>query len=190
MLKDLILKNRSYRRFDQNAPISKDTLVEWVNLARCSASGANKQPLKFHLSADAETNALIFPHLGWAGYLADWDGPEEGEQPTAYITILNDSQIAASAGVDHGIAAQSILLGAVEQGFGGCMIASVRDREELAGKLGIPEHLKIILVLAIGKPVEEVVLDPVKEGDIMYWRDENQVHHVPKRGLDEIIINR
>jgi hypothetical protein len=23
---------------------------------------------------------------------------------------------------------------------------------------------------------------------VKYWRDENQVHHVPKRGLDEIIL--
>lgn len=189
MLKDLILKNRSYRRFDQSVSISKETLVEWVDLARCSASGANRQPLKFHLSADAETNASIFPNLGWAGYLADWDGPVEGERPTAYITILHDTGIANSAGVDHGIMAQSILLGAVEQGFGGCMIASVKDKEELADKLNIPEHLKILLVLAIGKPVEKIVIDPVADGDIKYWRDEEQVHHVPKRSLEELILN-
>ena len=117
MLKDLILKNRSYRRFEQSAVIRTEQLTDWVDLARCSASGANRQPLKFHLSTDPELNARIFPHLSWAGYLTNWDGPEEGERPSAYITILLDTNIAASAGVDHGIAAQSILLGAVGAGF-------------------------------------------------------------------------
>jgi nitroreductase len=189
MLKDLILKNRSYRRFDRNHPIALETLRELVELARCSASGANRQPLKFYLSNAPERNAAIFPHLAWAGYLRDWPGPDEDERPTAYIIILLDKEISASAGCDHGIAAQSILLGAAERALGGCMIGSLQ-RQGLAQALGLPPRYEILLVLALGKPVEEVVLERVgPAGDIKYWRDERRVHHVPKRSLEEIIIS-
>ncbi len=189
MLLDLITKNRSYRRFDQSAAVDKETLRELVNLARLSPSGRNLQPLKYYLACDPQTNARIFPHLGWAGYLKDWPGPQEGERPAAYILILGDKTISPSFGIDHGIAAQSILLGAVERGLGGCIIATVR-RAELSAELKLPDHLEILLVLALGKPVEEVKIEPLgPDGDVRYWRDERQVHHVPKRALDEIILN-
>jgi nitroreductase len=188
MLKSLILKNRSYRRFYQDAPISRETLCELVDLARLSASGANRQPLKFFLSCEPEQNAIIFPHLGWAGYLKEWGGPVEGERPSAYIILLGDKTISPNFGCDHGIAAQSILLGATEMGLGGCMIGSAR-KPELAKSLGISANYEILLVIALGKPKETVVIEPLgPDGDIQYWRDSQSVHHVPKRSLDEIIV--
>ncbi|MDH7484717.1 MAG: nitroreductase family protein [Anaerolineae bacterium] len=188
MIRDLVLKNRSYRRFHQEVAVELETLRELVDLARLSASGANKQPLKYILSCDAEKNALIFPHLSWATYLRDWPGPAEGERPSAYIIILGDTEIRPSFGCDHGIAAQSILLGAVEKGLGGCIIGGVQ-KEGLRQALGIPPRYEILLVLALGKPKETVVIEPLgPDGDIRYWRDAQGVHHVPKRSLDEIII--
>ncbi len=188
MLRDLITRNRSYRRFDQSVAVSLDTLRELVDLARLSASAANRQPLKYILSADPEKNARIFPCLGWAGYLTDWGGPAEGERPTAYIIILGDQTISEDVGCDHGIAAQSIMLGATERGLGGCMIGSIK-RLPLRQALDIPDRYQILLVLALGKPAETVVLETVgADGDIKYWRDASGVHHVPKRPLDELII--
>jgi nitroreductase len=188
MLKDLVLKNRSYRRFNQSVPIGMETLRELVDLARCSPSAANRQPLKYFLSNQPARNAAIFPHLSWAGYLNDWPGPGEGERPSAYIGILLDKEIAQNPFCDQGIAAQTILLGAVERGLGGCIIASIQ-REGLIRTLALPERYEILLVLALGKPVEEVTLDPIDpDGDVRYWRDEHQVHHVPKRALEEIIL--
>ena len=189
MLRDLVRKNRSYRRFYEDRPISRETLVELVDLARLSASGSNMQPLKYALSANPEMNAQVFATLAWAGFLKDWPGPVEGERPSAYIVILCDKEIRPSAGCDHGIAAQSIMLGAAEQGLGGCMIGSIK-REELRQVMNIPEQYDILLVLALGVPKEHVVLDEVgPDGDIKYWRDSEGTHHVPKRSLDEIIIN-
>lgn len=188
MLKDLVRKNRSYRRFHQEVSVDLETLRELVDLARLSASGANHQPLKYILSCDPKANARIFPHLAWAGYLTDWDGPVEGERPAAYIVILGDTDIAPSVGCDHGIAAQSIMLGATERGLGGCMIASI-DRDGLRETLGIPERYKIPLVLALGRPKEKVMIETVgPDGDIRYYRDAEGVHHVPKRSLDELIL--
>jgi len=188
MLRDLVLRNRSYRRFRETEPVNLETLRDLVDLARCAASGANRQPLKYVLSADRERNARIFPHLAWAGYLADWPGPAEGERPAAYIVILGDTNIRREFGCDHGIAAQTILLGAAEQGFGGCMIGSIQ-REGLRRALAIPPEFEILLVIALGVPAETVVLEGLgPDGSIRYWRDAGGVHHVPKRSLGEIVL--
>jgi nitroreductase len=188
MIRDLVIKNRSYRRFYQEVQIERETLRELVDLARLSASAANLQPLKYILSNEPEKNALIFSCLRWAGYLKDWRGPAEGERPSAYIIILGDTSISPGFLCDHGIAAQSILLGATEKGLGGCMLAAVQ-RTKLKKLLKIPEHYEILLVLALGKPKEKVVLEKLgPDGDIKYWRDKDEVHHVPKRALEDIIV--
>lgn len=188
MIKELILKTRSFRRFDESVALDEQTLRELVDLARQSASGANKQPLKYVLSWQPERNAAIFENLAWAGYLKDWPGPTEGERPTGYVIILLDKTLSDGAGVDHGIAAHSILLGATERGLGGCMIGSIR-RNLVQQALAIPEQYDILLVVALGKPVETVVLEDVGEdGSIEYWRDAEGVHHVPKRKLDDLIV--
>ncbi len=188
MLEELVRRNRSYRRFEESFAISRETLLGLVDLARLSASGANRQPLKYILSSDPETNARVFPHLAWAGYLADWPGPGDGERPSAYIVVLLDTTIAKSAGVDHGIAVQSMLLGAAEKGLGGCIIASVQ-RPALAEALHIEPIYEILLVLALGKPVERAYVEAVgADGDIRYWRDEEGGHHVPKRALQDIVV--
>ncbi|ORJ59262.1 nitroreductase family protein [Geothermobacter hydrogeniphilus] len=189
MFKDIVLKNRSYRRFREDATIEEQDLRELVNLARLTASGANRQPLKYLLSNTPEKNGRIFPHLHWAGYLQDWPGPAAGERPSAYIVILGDTSIARGFGCDHGIAAQTILLGAVEKGWGGCIMGAI-NRDALRKALNIPEQFEILLVLALGKPVEEVVIEPVPaDGNVKYWRDEKGTHHVPKRALEEIILS-
>ncbi|MBM4055784.1 MAG: nitroreductase family protein [Planctomycetes bacterium] len=189
MLRDLIEKNRSYRRFYQEFAIEKELLETLVDYARLSASAGNKQPLKYILSHDVRKNALIFPHLAWAGYLQDWPGPAEGERPSAYIVILGDTTISKNFWCDHGIAAQSILLGATEKGLGGCIIGSIQ-KEGLRDALSIPGEHEILLALALGKPREKVVIESVgSSGDIKYWRDKDMIHHVPKRALEEIIMS-
>ena len=188
MLKELIQKNRSYRRFHEEVTIGRETLLELVDLARLSASSGNLQPLKYLLADSAYMTQKIFPHLQWAGYLTDWPGPAEGERPTAYIVILHDTTITKTVNCDQGIAAQSILLGATKRGLGGCIIASI-NKDELQKTLKIPEHLQILLVIALGKPNEKIKIDEIdSEDDIKYWRDDRGIHHVPKRKLKDIIL--
>lgn len=189
MITDLILQNRSCRRFHQDRFVSMETLRELVDLARLSASAANRQPLRFILSADPETNEKIFPCLTWAAYLKDWPGPAEGERPAAYIVILGDTEITADFWSDDGIAGWSILLGAREKGLAGCFIGAI-NKDRLRQTLAIDPKYKIMLVIALGEPAETAVIDPVgPDGGIRYWRDENGVHHVPKRSINDIIIN-
>lgn len=190
MIREMVTRNRSFRRFHQDHDVGIEDLLDLVDLARLCASAGNRQPLKYVLSNEAFMNAVIFEHLRWAAFLKDWPGPAEGERPSAYVVMLGDREIADSFGSDSGIAAQTILLGAVEKGLGGCMIASV-DRKGLAEALLVPERYEILLVIALGKPGEEVRIEEmVPGGDTRYWRDTDGVHHVPKRPLDEVILKR
>jgi nitroreductase len=183
---ELIRKNRSYRRFDEKERITAEQLKNWIELARYTPSGRNMQPLKYVGSVNPAINGSIFQQLGWAGYLPDWNGPAEGERPSAYIIVLHDKIISENRYCDDGIAIQSILLGAVEEGYGGCIIGSV-NKGKVAKLLNLPDHMDILWVLALGKPVETVVIEDIKDNNVKYWRDENQVHHVPKRKLEELI---
>lgn len=187
-LKEMVIQNRSRRRFDQSRPVDMDTLVELVELARLTPSAKNMQPLKYALTAGRELCAEIFPLLGWAGYLKGWKGPEEGERPTAYITVVLDTSLADDPYCDHGIVSQTMMLGAVERGLGGCIIASV-NKKKLSQVLGLDERHEVLMVLALGVPVEEVVVEPLpSEGKIEYWRTADDIHHVPKRSLDTLIV--
>jgi len=136
-----------------------------------------------------EPHAKIFSCLAWAGYLQDWPGPAAGERPSAYLIVLGDREITTNFGCDHGIAAQSILLGARAKGLAGCMLGSIQ-RDQLRAALHLPERYEILLVLALGKPKEKVVLEEIPpDGSIKYWRGEKDIHHVPKRRLEDIILS-
>ena len=189
MLKDLLLKNRSYRRFYENEAVSYETLKELVGLARITPSTVNSQPLRFRLVNTPEENKKVFECLAWAGLLKDWNGPSEGERPSAYIVILCDLSVGKDKRYDDGIAAQTIMLGAVEKGLGGCIFGSVK-RDLLAENLNIDsKKYSVDLVLALGKPKENVrIVDIPENGSTAYYRDENLTHYVPKHSVDNLII--
>ena len=185
---ELLKANRSYRRFHEDRPLDRQTLIGLVELTRLCPSAANRQPLKYVLACSPQQNAKIFPYLRWAGALTDWPGPAEGERPTGYVIILGDMEVAEHFNVDPGIVAQSRLLAAVEQGVGGCMVGSI-DRAGLRRELDVPDRFAILLVIALGKPKETVVLEDAKDPqDLDYWRDARGVHHVPKRPLSELLV--
>lgn len=187
MLKDLLQKNRSYRRFDHSVKLSREDLSEWVELTRFCASARNAQALKYRLVTDEAEGAKVFETLAWAGYLKAWAGPQEEERPVAYLVQLLDTRIEENCLCDDGIQAQTILLGAVEKGFGGCIIKAFKN-EALRRILELPGYMKIMYVIALGKPVEKVVLEEMKAGNYEYWRDAEGTHYVPKRSLHELIF--
>ncbi|MFQ5464936.1 MAG: nitroreductase family protein [Thermodesulfobacteriota bacterium] len=188
MIRELVERCRSFRRFFEDEAVDRDTLRGLVALARLAPTAANLQPLKYVISCEPETNLKVYPHLRWAGYLKDWPGPGEGERPPAFIIILLDREISETVDCDHGIAAQTMLLGAAEAGLGGCIISNI-DRDGLTAALGIPGRFRILLAVAVGRPRETVRMEPLRPGgEVRYWRDSAGVHHVPKRGLDDLIV--
>ena len=186
MLRELLKKNRSYRRFDEKKEIDANLLMEFIENTRFIPSAMNGQPLKYIVITDKEMREKLFPYLKWAGYLSDWNGPEKGERPTGYILILNDKTIDGWAQFDAGIALQTILLSATEKGFGGCTIAAF-DKEKIKEIFELAENLEPLLIIALGLPNEKVVIEE-RRGSIKYYRDVQDIHHVPKRALDEILI--
>ena len=187
MIKDLILTTRTVRRFYQDVPIKNETLRELIDIARLAPSATNMQPLKYLLYNDPKWNAVIFPHL----VIGDekCGPPVDGEKPSAYIIILHDTTIDMHGRIDHGIAATYILLAAAEKGIGGFMLGWIQ-RDKIVKALNIPPRYKVLLVIALGKPKEKVVLEMVgPDGDTGWWHDDELVHHVPKRTLDEIILD-
>lgn len=187
MLKDLVLKNRSYRRFDESRRISAEELMELAELGHYTPSAKNKQPVRFVLVSSEESCGKVFETVGWAGYLEDWDGPKAGERPSGYIILLSPE--GTNCQWDEAIIGQTILLGAVEKGMGGCFIGCI-DRQKLADNIDIPDEYKAGLIIALGYPVENVVIKDIGlSDDIKYYRDEEQNHYVPKYVMDDVIIS-
>lgn len=191
MLKDLVLKNRSYRGYDRSVKMTRDDLVELVELSRLSASSMNRQALKFHIADKEDEVAAIQSLTGWARRLPELNLPYPGTEPTSFIVICVDTSIGAKAAFqrDVGLCAEVMLLGAVEKGFGGCMLGTFK-KDALMTLLGLPENIVPDLVVAFGKPAENVVLTSVGEdGETGYYRDpDGKTHYVPKRKLDDILI--
>ncbi len=191
-LKELVKANRSYRGFDESRRVSRDELLEMVDCARLTASSVNQQPLRYYLAYEKEDVDRIQPLTKWARGLPDLELPHKGMYPTAFIVICQDTRVWESTSRftrDVGIAAQTILLSATEMGLGGCMIGNFSPAGISEAAL-LPEYLVPLLVVAIGKPAEKVVLTTIGANEpTNYYRDENDVHYVPKRRLEDIVIN-
>lgn len=186
-VREAIYTRRTIRKFSQN-PISEDILRELVESARFAPSGSNMQPLKYKLVGAADA-ARVFPHVRWAGAIAPKGNPQPGEEPTAYIFILADTNIRPKGfDMDVGIAAENITLAAMEMGIGSCMMGAI-DRDALKKEFGIADHLYLSLVMALGYPTQKSVAvemtDPEKYS---YWLSDDGILYVPKRPLDEIIV--
>lgn len=192
VLRGMMLRNRSYRRFDSSVAVGEDTLCRLVGLARLCASGRNLQPLRYRLVTDAGERDALFPALKWAGYLADWAGPAEDERPAAYLVQCLDTQLTTSLLCDDGLQLEAITLGATALGLGCCIIKSF-NAAAVSAALGLDRRYTVQYVVALGVPAEKVVIEPMRAdgnygADCRYWRDAEGVHHVPKLAADELII--
>ncbi len=187
-MKNLVKNNRSYRLFDETHKVTKERLIEFIDLARITPASKNIQPLKYIVVNDECDNQKVFDTLMWAGYLDDFNGPSIGQRPTGYIIILQDKDIYdGNVLVDLGIVSQTILLAATEVGLGGCQFMSF-SRNEITSIFELPEKLSPMLVIALGKPTDNVVLVDLDE-DHKYYRTED-AHFVPKRKLKDVIYNK
>lgn len=185
----LVKKSRSFRSFDETKPVTRQTLEALIECARFAPTGVNLQELKYYLSCTSETNSIIQPLTRWAGKIKNqYALPPEGHKPTAFIVILVDTRIMTDpekAKTDVGIAAQTILLAASSIALGGCMIGSFD--KSVSKALSLPEYLSPSLIVALGVPDEEIITED-RVSSVDYYRDENGVHHVPKRTKDELIV--
>ena len=185
MIKELVIKNRSVRRYDNSVKLSRELLSELVDIGRLCASAGNLQRIRFATVCEEQNVRAVRELLGFAAYLKDWDGPTETENPSAYVVMLSEADD-ANLFVDIGIAGGAMLLGAVERGYNGCMFRSF-DKEKLSLLLGI-DGLTPRLVISLGKAAERVEITEALDDDIKYYRRSDDVHVVPKRPLPEVLI--
>ncbi|MDC7241849.1 MAG: nitroreductase family protein [Spirochaetales bacterium] len=184
---ELVQKTRTCRRFDQES-LPEGFLASLIDLARVCPSGKNLQPLKYITIDNESFKAELFPHLRWAGALKEWDGPAEGERPTAYVALVLDKNIGSSAGQDVGIVAQTMQLAAMDKGIGSCMIGAF-IKPEVTRVLGLDDSQEIQLILALGYPGEErVLVDADDKTGVTYYRDDKGVHYIPKRSSSELLL--
>lgn len=188
MLRFLVDNCRSIRTFDESRPVTRENLLHIIDIARKTASAANRQPLKYRIVTGEECKA-VQPLTAWAGALPQLQLPPEGKMPTAFILICHDTTISSVtefAAMDVGIAAQTLVLGAAENGIGSCMIGSYKA--EISNVLGLPDNLVPRLLIAFGYPAETAIICQPKDGSVTYFRDDAGVHFVPKRPLDEVVL--
>lgn len=185
MIKELVVKNRSVRRYDNSVKLDRELLSELVDIGRLCASAGNLQRIRFATVCEEENVRAVRELLGFAAYLKDWNGPCESENPAAYVVLLSEADD-ANLYVDIGIASEAMLLFAVERGYNGCMFRSF-DKDRLSELLGV-DSLVPRLVISLGKASERVELAETAGDDIKYYRRHDDVHVVPKRPLSEVLI--
>jgi len=191
MLAEIIKKNRSFRKFNENVLISNETLLSFIDNTRLCPTARNQQVIVYKTVVDKIEREKIFPQLKWAGYLKEWDGPVKGERPTGYIVVAinlerlknNDDWIF----VDLGIVCQTILLQATEKNFGGCIIGAI-NKPKIRTEFNIPDHIEPKVVIALGKPTQRIDIKEIENNEDIKYYCENEKHIVPKRKLKDIIF--
>ena len=193
MILELAMKNRSYRGYDESYRFTKEELMELVNVTRYAASSVNRQPFAYYIAWEKDEVDKIQKLTKWARGLPQMTLPHPGMCPTGWVIVLHNTDWAPNVErfrQDRGIVAQTLLLAAAEKGLGGCMIGNY-VADEVKAALDLPENMVPVLLIALGKPAEEIVITEVGEdGNVNYYRDENDVHYVPKRKLEDIILTR
>lgn len=191
MLKELVIKNRSYRGFDENYSFTREQLESYIDLTRYTASSVNAQPLKYKIVFEKNEVEAVRPLTRWARALPDMVLPHPNMHATAFIIICQDTDISPNLAryqKDIGIVAQTITLAAVEDGLGSCMIGNFTP-DGVKETLNLAKNLTPMLIIALGKPAEEIVIKEIDNGEsTKYYRDENDIHYVPKRKLKDILI--
>ncbi|MBI9033891.1 MAG: nitroreductase family protein [Bacteroidales bacterium] len=188
-LKQLIKANRSYRKYEHAIKIEESVILEWIDYARFVSSSKNRQAVRFLVITESDQVQCICNQMQWARHLKGWDGPNKEQMPSALLIVCTDDTVNNKAETDVGIITQTLLLQAVNEGFGGCILRSI-NRKLIREKYKLNENLKIDMVVALGKPAQEIILEEMGAGSQAcdYWEDENGTHHVPKRAMEDVVI--
>ena len=184
-IEELLRRNRSFRGYNKSFVVSEDLLQRIVSVCTRIPSARNQQVLRYRLVTKGAESEAVLNHIHLGAALPELHLPLQGSEPEAFIVICSTVAENRMVDIDLGIAVQSILLRAVEMGLGGLVIGAFNaDAVEEALHLS----LHPILIVAIGKPVEQIELVPIREGDSHKYYRKNGVHYVPKLVVDDLIL--
>ena len=190
MFKDLVMKSRSCRGFDSDKKVKIEDIKTLISYVRYCPQARNLQALKYRIVTEDKEVKVLQDNTVYGGALPKLNLPFDNQEPTSFIVIcldktINDNMEAHK--IDIGIVAQTILLGAQEMGIDGIMIGSFHKKNIQEG-LALDENYEIGLVIPLGYSVETTKIVDYETGSINYYRDSENVHYIPKRKLEELII--
>lgn len=178
---------RTIRRFEPR-PVDAGLLREAVDAARIASCGTNRQTLKYIIVESPAVVAQIQPLVHWAACLPPEQGcPRPGEQPVAFIAVLQDERLPGCSDVDVGLALGSLTADAWSHGVGSCIMGSI-DRPALAELYALPPSLRLCNLVAFGYPAHQSHIVPMQNGDVRYYLDDARDYCVPKRPLSEVCL--
>lgn len=180
----LLKHNRSYRGYDASFTVREDQLRRIIEVARICPSARNQQVLRFRPVLRDEAPRVL-RHIRLGGALPELKLPFPGTEPNAFVVICSTVEESKYVDMDLGIVAQSMLLQAVEIGLGGICIGAF-DHAALREELGL--EYEPLLVLAIGRPKEDIELRDCHPGDNLNYYREGGKHYVPKITTDDLIL--
>ena len=183
-LDTLLRRNRSYRGYDPARAVTREELKKLVEVTTLVPSGMNRQALRYRLVTEDESDKVL-PLVRLGGALPELHLPFPGTEPRAFLVVASTVPENPVIDIDLGIAAQSLLLKAVEMGLNGIIIRAF-DPGKLQEALGM--DLAPLLVIAIGKGAEDIFLKPVDAGQPLNYYRKDGVHFVPKLKVDDILL--
>lgn len=184
---EFLRTRRTYRRFEQR-PVAPELLTEAVEAARIASCGNNRQTLKYMIVQSPAMVASVQPLVHWAASLPPEQGcPKPGEQPVAFIAVLQDERLPGGSDTDAGLAMGSMTAAAWAHGVGSCLMGSI-DRPVLTQLLGLPEGVKLRYMVAFGYPSHQSHLVTAVDGNVKYYLDDARDYCVPKRPLEEVLL--
>ena len=184
---EFLRTRRTYRRFAQR-PVAPEILTEAVDAARIASCGNNRQTLKYMIVQSPEAVNAVQPLVHWAASLPPEQGcPKPGEQPVAFIAVLQDERLPGCSDTDVGLAMGSLTAAAWAHGVGSCLMGSI-DRPALTKLLALPEGVTLRYMVALGYPSHQSRLVPARNGDTKYYLDDARDYCVPKRPLEEVLL--
>lgn len=184
---EFLRTRRTYRRFEQR-PVAPEILTEAVEAARIASCGNNRQTLKYIILQSPDVVAAVQPLVHWAASLPPEQGtPKPGEQPVAFVAVLQDERLPGCSDTDVGLAMGSMTAAAWSHGVGSCMMGSI-DRPALTKLLALPEGIKLRYLVAFGYPSHQSHLVTAQNGDTKYYLDDARDYCVPKRPLAEVLF--
>ena len=181
----LLRRNRSYRGYDKACVVTMAQLRRIAEVCTKVPSGRNQQVLRFKLLTRDSGSEAMQGLYKLGGALPELHLPFPGTEPEAFIIICSTVTPDKWVNMDVGIAAQSMLLKAVEMGLGGICIGAF-NKDKVTETFGLP--CEPVLILAIGKPAEKIELVPVRAGEPLKYYRENGIHYVPKITADDLIL--
>jgi len=181
---EAIVRRRTVRLFEQK-PVPYEMLERCVDAGRLAPSARNLQVLEYVVvDSDGPLDAM-FRCMGFGGGLDKGELKVKG--PMAYVVILINKDIPSNwAKHDSAMAAQNVMLTACEQGLGSCVLAKI-NRKAIMELLEVPDRYETDLVVALGYPAEEPVVEPAGQGKTGYYRDREGRLHIPKRRLADVM---